>query len=50
MNNENTNDQTQTTTPYCDICGTQKTDSTETLKAEGWFLGSREHFCPNCND
>jgi hypothetical protein len=50
MTNETTNTETQTTTGYCDICGAQETDCTETLKSEGWFLGSREHFCPSCND
>jgi hypothetical protein len=50
MNNETQNTETQTTTGYCDICGTQETDCTETLKNEGWFLGNREHFCPACNN
>jgi len=50
MNNETQNNETQTTTGYCDICGTQETDNAETLKSEGWFLGNREHFCPACND
>lgn len=47
MTNENTN---ETITGFCDICGNQETDNAETLKIEGWFLGSREQFCPNCND
>jgi hypothetical protein len=50
MKNENTTAETQTTAAYCDICGTQETDCTETLKSEGWYLGRREHFCPSCND
>jgi hypothetical protein len=47
MTNENTN---ETITGFCDICGKRETDSADTLKREGWHLGSREHFCPNCND
>jgi hypothetical protein len=50
MTNENTNTETTMTTGYCDICGAQETDCTETLKNEGWFIGSREHFCPGCNE
>ncbi len=46
--NESTNNETKT--GYCDICGNQETDTTENLKVEGWYLGSREHFCPNCNE
>jgi len=34
---------------FCDVCGTQQTVTTESLQIFGWFLGSREHFCPNCN-
>ncbi len=49
MTNENTNE-TTTTTGFCDICGKRETDSADALKREGWHLGSREHFCPNCND
>jgi hypothetical protein len=48
MNNENTN--TETITGFCDICGNQETDNAATLQSAGWFLGSREEFCPNCND
>jgi hypothetical protein len=47
MTNENTNDATN---GFCDICGAQETASADTLKNEGWYLGRREHFCPNCND
>jgi hypothetical protein len=47
MNNETT---VETITGFCDICGNQETDNAATLKSEGWFLGSREEFCPTCND
>ncbi len=50
MNNETTNTETTTTTGFCDICGEQETATTDTLTREGWFIGSREHFCPGCND
>jgi hypothetical protein len=50
MNNENTNTETLTKTGFCDICGTQETATADTLRCESWFLGSREHFCPRCND
>jgi hypothetical protein len=49
MTNQTTNEKT-TTTGFCDVCGARETASAETLKREGWHLGSREHFCPNCND
>jgi hypothetical protein len=35
---------------FCDVCGTRKSGSTETLEREGWYLGKREQFCPACND
>jgi hypothetical protein len=51
MNNETTNTETTTTTTgFCDICGAQETAAADTLRCEGWFIGSREHFCPGCND
>ncbi len=50
MNNENKNTETTTTTGFCDICGEQETATADALKSEGWYLGSREHFCPGCND
>lgn len=34
----------------CDCCGKSETDSKESLQREGWFLGSREEFCGDCND
>jgi hypothetical protein len=40
----------ETTNGFCDVCGARETDTAETLKSEGWYLGRREHFCPNCND
>jgi hypothetical protein len=46
MTNENTN---ETITGFCDVCGNQETDNAEALQREGWYLGSREHFCPGCN-
>lgn len=46
----NQNSDTQITTGFCDICGTQETGGEDALKSEGWFLGSREHFCPSCNE
>ncbi len=39
----------ETITGFCDICGNQETDNAETLQSAGWFLGSREEFCPSCN-
>jgi hypothetical protein len=47
MNTEQTN---ETITGFCDICGNQETGTADNLQSEGWYLGSREHFCPNCND
>jgi hypothetical protein len=48
MTNENTNETTMT--GFCDVCGARETASADALLREGWHLGSREHFCPNCND
>jgi hypothetical protein len=48
MTNETTNN--ETTNGFCDVCGARENDTAETLKSEGWYLGSREHFCPVCND
>ncbi len=47
-----TNEQTTETTVdgFCDICGNEESGNVEALQSEGWYLGSREHFCPNCND
>ncbi len=50
MTNETQTNETTITTGYCDICGEQETDCTEILRGSGWFLSSREHFCPACND
>jgi hypothetical protein len=44
---ENTN---ETTNGFCDICGEQEINVKENLILSGWFIGNREHFCPNCND
>lgn len=38
-----------TTTGFCDICGKQETNSKDNLRASGWHLDAKEHFCPDCN-
>jgi hypothetical protein len=48
MTNETTNN--ETINAFCDVCSNQQTDTDETLESEGWYLGSREQFCPVCND
>ncbi len=48
MTSENTNE--TIITGFCDICGARETAHADTLQAQGWHLGSREHFCPSCND
>ncbi len=48
MTNENQTNETKT--GFCDICGAQETGATQNLKSEGWHLGCREEFYPNCND
>ncbi len=49
MKNENQNSEIKVKEGFCDICGTQETASEKQLENRGWFIGSREHFCPNCN-
>ncbi len=48
MTNETTIETTMN--GFCDVCGEQETASADTLRCGGWFVGSREHFCPSCND
>lgn len=36
-------------TGFCDICGEQEAGNKSSLESAGWYLGSREHFCPSCN-
>ena len=51
MTDENTNTAAnEMANGFCDICGARETNRADTLRSEGWYLGSREHFCPNCND
>jgi hypothetical protein len=39
----------QTTTAFCDCCPNQGTGTRKELERRGWYLGSREEFCPECN-
>lgn len=40
----------QTVSAFCDCCDSQATGAEENLKNAGWHLGSRQQFCPNCNE
>lgn len=35
---------------FCDCCPNNATAARAALQSSGWFLGTREQFCPNCND
>ena len=37
------------TSAFCDLCDAQATGTETALRSQGWHLGSREQFCPNCN-
>lgn len=37
------------TEAFCDICGNNASGTEKSLQNQGWFLGSREQFCPMCN-
>lgn len=39
----------QTTTAFCDCCPNQANGTKEGLERQGWSMGSREQFCPDCN-
>ncbi len=39
----------QATTAFCDCCDTSADGTKNQLENSGWFMGSREQFCPNCN-
>lgn len=39
----------QRVTAFCDICPNEASGSSEALENQGWHLGSREQFCPECN-
>lgn len=34
----------------CDICGNNAAGTKNELESRGWFCGSREQFCPECNN
>jgi hypothetical protein len=50
MNTATKTQQIETVEAYCDCCASQANGERSELESEGWFLGSREEFCPNCND
>jgi len=35
---------------HCDICDNTARAEKAALESLGWFIGSREEFCPKCND
>ena len=39
----------QRTAAFCDTCPNEASGTKAALEAQGWFLGSREQFCPECN-
>jgi hypothetical protein len=39
----------QETTAFCDTCPNNASGTKQTLENRGWYLGSREQFCPECN-
>lgn len=40
----------QTVSAFCDCCDNEANGAKETLENQGWYLGSKAQFCPNCND
>jgi hypothetical protein len=49
MKNETTNTN-EIINAFCDCCGNQESGAKAELVNLGWFLGSSEQFCPECND
>lgn len=41
--------QNETINAFCDICDSEQNGTKSQLENSGWFLGTREEFCPNCN-
>jgi len=39
----------QTVKAYCDCCENQAESNRQTLENQGWFLGEKAQFCPECN-
>lgn len=39
----------QRTSAFCDTCPNEASGSSEALENQGWLLGNREQFCPECN-
>jgi hypothetical protein len=41
---------TETINAYCDCCDNEARAEKAQLENRGWFVGSREQFCPECNN
>lgn len=39
----------QTLSAYCDCCDNQANANRQTLENQGWYLGEKAQFCPECN-
>ena len=39
----------QTVTAFCDCCPNQAVGAKTKLENQGWFLGQKAQFCPDCN-
>lgn len=39
----------QSVSAFCDCCDNRASGAEETLIGQGWYLGSRQQFCPECN-
>jgi hypothetical protein len=50
MNAATKTQQVETVNAFCDVCDCQANGEKTQLENEGWYVGSREQFCPNCND
>jgi len=46
MPNDN---QSETVSAYCDTCDYEQKADKIVLENQGWHLGRREQFCPECN-
>lgn len=40
----------QTVSAFCDTCSANDEGTETVLENQGWHLGRREQFCPNCNE
>lgn len=34
---------------FCDICPNEASGNRQALESQGWHLGQKEQFCPECN-